>query len=123
MAERQLYTAPDTGVIETILYLYDPNASDSGAAAVTIVPAVLLDRPTLFVETNKLKITFYLDRLNNLAEVILTRQAEPVTINRQTFFLAKEFVFKPEITLTVLFASWTIVALIDGKPLVMREIE
>jgi hypothetical protein len=123
MAERQLFTAPDTGVIESILYLYNPNASDSGAVAVTIVPGVLLNRPTLVVETDRLKITFYLDRANNLAEVILTRQVEPVTVSRQTFFLTKEFVFKPEVTLTVLFASWDIVALIDGKPLTMREIE
>lgn len=123
MAERRQFPAPDTGVVESILYLYDPKTSDSGAVAVTIVPAALLDRPTLVVETDTLEITFYLDRANNLAEAILTRRVEPITVSRQTFFLTQEFTFKPEVTLTILFASWDIVAMIDGKPLVMREIE
>lgn len=121
MSEHYHIKAPDTGVIATDLFIYDARQPGTGGLVSKVSPSALPPRDTIFVETAELQVTFLIDLGNNMAEVMLTRKSEPAMSDRQVFHLTNEFRHKPEVSLTVLFDQWKIVAVIDGKPLLVRH--
>lgn len=117
MAAHQNIKAPDTGVIESDLFIYDEADPGTGALLANIQPDVLPQRDTILVKTDDLQITFRMNRDKNSALVTLVRASEPADSHFQTILLVEDFQTKPKVPITILFSRWRIVRVIDGKPL------
>lgn len=109
--------APDTGVVTSELFIYNEREPGTGALLTTVRPHELPARETIFINTDHLQISFLMDRDQNTAEVILDRRTEPTGKHFQSFLLTPEFQTKEQVPITILFAGWKIVRVIDGKPL------
>jgi hypothetical protein len=108
---------PDVGIISTDLFIYHPDERGTGGAVAITVPAVLAERPTLFIRSTELEIWFVLNRAQNTGQVLLKRRGNTEDTDRKTFHLAPDFFTQSKVSLNLLFSDWKIVALIDGEPL------
>jgi hypothetical protein len=113
--------APDTGVTASDLFIFDPHQPGTGGLVSNVKPSALPPRDTIFVDTTELQITFLMDPDSNTAEVMLSSKSAVELTDRQVFHLTNAFRSKAEVSLTILFDQWKIVAVIDGKPLLVRH--
>jgi hypothetical protein len=113
--------SPDLGVIASDLFIYDAKAPGTGGLVTKITPGALPQRETVLIKTPELQISFWMDRDANTAEAILVSATEPAQTHRQSFHLVDDFQSKPNVSITILFGDWKIVAVVDGKPLLLRH--
>lgn len=123
MSVHEHFKTPDTGVASSVLFTYDPAEPGTGALVIIVNPGRLLERETMFVKNERIQITFLVNRERHTGEAILADAAKGVTTDRQTFDLADDFYKRDEVSLTILFTKWKIVAIIDGKPLLVRDVK
>lgn len=121
MSEHHHFIAPDIGVIASDLFIYNPEHPGTGGLASRVVPSAFPGRDTVLVRTHELLVTLYLNRLDNTAQITLTHRIEPPSDDRRTFALADGFIDKSQVTLSIMFDQWKLVAVIDGKPLLIRH--
>lgn len=121
MSEHQHFTAPDVGIHATDLFTYEPTQPGTGGLVCSVAPVEIPARETLVAQTPELRIALVIDRQDNTAAVTLTHKTNPVSTDRQVFHLTETFLRKQEVSLTILFDKWKIVAVIDGKPLLVHH--
>ena len=114
--------ASDTGVLASDLFIYDEKYPGTGGLVTNVQPKALLPgQETTLIQTDWLQITFRMDRAKNRGEMSLQKRDEPTSADRKAFQLTQEFQTKAQVSLTVLFSEWKILAIIDGEPLVLHH--
>lgn len=108
---------PDVGVLYTDLFVYDMTNPGTGGAVTALNPALLLDRETVIVETQDLKISLALNRRENLAEICLGKGKPAQETNRKKFDLSAAFQSEAPVVFNVLYHDWRITALINSDTL------